>query len=129
MKRDRPITIIAALNFAAAGFLLVFLVTDFTNVVPLQLDVLLGTVGVVHCALGWGLLKLKNWARVGTAIVSTFWGIPSVVEILSAFRSLDFAKLFVHLLFVTVYSMVVAYLVHPSVRQVFEEPPIELRLK
>ncbi len=54
--------------------------------------------------------------------------LPSVVEILMAFRSFDIAKLIMNLWLVTLEGMIVAYLVHSDTRRVFEEPQIELRL-
>ena len=129
MSRSRPIMVLAALNFAAAAVIVLFLTTDFTKVVPIQLDILFGSLALVHCVLGWGLLKLWNWARLGTVFLASFWALPSVIEILSAFQSLNVVKLLVHLCLVTVDGMIIGYLVHPAGRRVFEAPPVELHLK
>lgn len=83
----------------------------------------------MHCALGCGLLKLRNWARLGTVFLASFWALPSLIEILSAFRSLNVVKLLVHLSLVTVDGMIIGYLVLPAARRVFEAPPVELHLK
>ena len=129
MSRNRPITGIAAVNFFATAFLVVFLMTDFTNIVPADLKILLFALAIVHATFGVGLLKLRNWARIGTAILALFWAFPSIIEILVAFRLLDFVKLLVNLLLVTIYGCVVVYLVHPTTKTMFEEQPVELRLK
>jgi hypothetical protein len=86
-------------------------------------------VGLIQIFIGRGLLKLQNWARIITIILSAFFTVPSSVEILTAFRGLDAFKLFLHLGFVTLQGMIVCYLLLPETRQVFESPPAQLYLE
>jgi hypothetical protein len=129
MRRDIGVRIISVANVAIVLLILLFLATDFTDVVPLQLKVLLFLFGVTHGILGWGLWRIRNWARIGTLIISALWAIISAMELLSAFRSFEVGWLMLHLALLTIYGMIIAYLLHPSVRKIFEEPPTSLLLK
>jgi hypothetical protein len=129
VQRPLPITCLAVLYFACVTGIVVLLITDLTVlVVPRSLIFVLCFVAGSQLILGRGLWKLRNWARVATAILSAFFAVPSVFEILLAFHSFDIAKLIINLLLVTLDGMIVAYLVHSETRRVFEEPRIELHL-
>jgi hypothetical protein len=129
VERPLPVTCLAVLYFACVVGIVLLLITDLTVlVVPRSLILILCFAALSQLILGRGLWKLRNWARIATAILSVFFAFPSVVEILMAFRSFDIAKLIVNLLLVTLDGMTVAYLVQAETRRVFEEPRVELPL-
>jgi hypothetical protein len=72
---------------------------------------------------------MLNWARITTVILSAFFIFPSAVEILTAFRDLNFLKLVLNLAFVTLQGMIIWYLLLPDTRRAFETPFTELHLK
>ncbi len=124
-----PITVVAFVNFAGAAATIVFLVTDFTAVIPVQLDVLFSLLALGACVLGWGLLKLQNWARIGTVLFMAFVGIGSVVGLIGTFKSLNVVIMLFFLCQVTVQGTIIAYLVHPHARKFFDVEPVTLNLK
>jgi hypothetical protein len=60
-------------------------------VIPVQLDVLFSLFALAACVLGWGLLKLQNWARIGTVLFMAFVGLGSVIGLIGTFKSLNVA--------------------------------------
>jgi hypothetical protein len=106
-----------------------FILTDFAGIVSTGLRAIFLLLAFLQCIVGWGLFKLQNWARIITMLMSGFFVVPGVAELVVAFKSLDILKLVPALLFVTFQGMVIAYLVHPETRQVFEVSPPELKLK
>jgi hypothetical protein len=128
-KRPIPITALSILYFTGAAAVALFLATDFTHVVPRWLEGMLVLVAPLQCVVGRGLLKLQNWARIATVILSLFFGFPSIIKIFIAFGSLSIVDLLLNLSFVTLQGMIVWYLLHPETRAAFETSLTVLHLK
>jgi hypothetical protein len=127
-KRPKVVTGLALFYFFGALACVLFIFTDFTQVVPLGLDVLFGVIALAQCVLGRGLWKMQNWARVATVVLSIFFAFPCVVGIVLAFRSFNFLNLLANLAFVTLQGMIIAYLLHRETKSSFEVPLTRLEL-
>lgn len=127
-KRPPAITGLAIVYFVTAAGIVLFLLTNFVLSFPLRSAPILIVLAPVQFVLGRGLWKLRNWARIVTVILSASFGLPSVVEILIAFKSLDATKLVLNLSFVTLQGMVIWYLLHSKTRRCFETPMEKLSL-
>jgi hypothetical protein len=128
-RRPVPVTVVAFVNFAGAVATIIFVLTDFTGAVPRLLDDLFIISAVLACVLGWGLLRLRNWARIGTILFMAFFAVHSLAGVLGAFKSHSIVILLFFLSQLTIQAMVIAYLVHPHASDAFEEPSIHLDLK
>jgi hypothetical protein len=129
LRRTVAITGLAVVYFISAAGMFLFLVTDFQGVVPNGLRVVFALVALLQCALGRGLLKMQNWARVTTVILSACVAFPSVMQIIISFSDLNVFRLLLNLSFVTILGMVIWYLLLPETRQLFEATPTKLNLK
>jgi hypothetical protein len=128
-KRPAPITSLAVIYFVSAAAIVLFLFTNFLLSFPLRSTPILIPLVPIQCAIGRGLWKLQNWARIATVILSAFFGFPSVIKVLMAFSSLRIVDLLLNLAFVTLQGMIIWYLLHPETRAAFETSPTLLHLK
>ena len=137
-RRPTGVTVIAVLNFAGAGFIVLYILylaiakAPLTNLPPELADsplppellravvtggLLLGA--AINLAFGIGLWKLKNWVRI---IVMVFAGIGlffNVIGVLMAAGSANDQALFSGLLSLAYNGWVVWYLLQGHVKQAF----------
>jgi hypothetical protein len=128
-KRPALITGLAVMYFVSAAAIVLFLFTNFVLSFPLRSTPILIPLVPIQCAIGLGLWKLRNWARLTTVILSAFFGFPSIIKMMMAFNSLSFVDLSLNLSFVTLQGMTIWYLLHPETRAAFDTSPTVLNLK
>jgi hypothetical protein len=125
-RRPAPIIAITVLYFGSAAAIILLIAIDYLLRIPLWSAPFLIVVAIVQSVVGWGFWRLRNWARLATVVLAGFFAVPSMMEVAEAFRILSTTKLIFHLALITFQGMVVAYLILPQTKRVFEEEPIQL---
>ena len=77
---------------------------------------------VLHVLAGWGLWKLKNWARVLAIILST---LAAVFELLRWFLAHHLGVSYI--ISIGISAVIIFYLTKPSVTAVFSQSSVGLR--
>jgi len=142
MQRPTGVTILAILIFIAAGFELLFAIglivsgsflSSIANApgAPI-LGKLIGALGAaaglffllvaaLWGAIGYGLLKLQNWARIthiALLIIGLAFGLFRVLQIFSAFTGGDMMS---QLFYLGIDAWILCYLFQPHVKQAFSQ--------
>ncbi|HTW23852.1 MAG TPA: hypothetical protein VMD78_09640 [Candidatus Baltobacteraceae bacterium] len=138
MQRPTGVTILAVLAFCGAGLLVlgalavlfggVLLSSLSSSGVGMMAGVGAAVVAVVlvacaglDVAIGVGLLKLQNWARVVTIVLCALFFLGSIFSIFSPFHTHFFFLIFVirRLVMAAIYAWILWYLFQPNVKQAF----------
>lgn len=137
VQRDRPVgVILIAIWFFLNGF--IALLTAFVPLVVrdtlaglglpgdsmLFLAGLLLLLAAVNFALGWGLLELRNWARVTTIVLAALSLIGAVFGGVSLFGGTRPIIGTAPLVWAIIYGLVIWYLMQPEIQDVFAAPPV-----
>jgi hypothetical protein len=126
LKRPTLITALASLYFLGA---IAGIGASVAGIVAPTLQEVLIIFAFAQCSVGWGLLKMSNWARVATIIQSAAFTFPCIVGLVEAFKSLDVFDMLLNLSFITVQAMIGAYLMTPEIRFAFAAQTTTLQLK
>jgi hypothetical protein len=139
MQRPTGVTILAVLAFIAAGFLVLAALFSLLGGAVLSslsssgmgmvagmgvavIAVLLLIVAVVEAAIGFGLWKLRNWARVVTIVLVGLNLLGAVFSIISPFAHIHvffFLFLIRRLVLIAIDAWILWYLFQPHVKQAF----------
>jgi len=138
MQRPTGVTILAVLAFLGAGFLLLLALLSlvggalFSTLASSRMGALAGVGAVVvaifllifailDVAIGIGLLKLQNWARIVTIVFIGLGFLGSVLSIFSPFHVHFFFVVFLirRLVLAAIYAWILWYLFQPNVKQAF----------
>lgn len=109
---------------------MLLLLTDHRNM--LYVDAFLALLAVLQCVVGWGLWRLRSWARVVTIVLAGLFAYPSLVAVTAAFAFLSGIERIIHIAFITSQGIAIAYLIWPKTKQVFEDgssmsdPPVSV---
>jgi hypothetical protein len=139
MKRPTGVTILAVLSFLSAAFLVYALLllsagsfglgTSATSAggIMAWLGRAAETIGLVftmiYIAIGIGLLKLMNWARLLLMILLVLGAIAAVIAVFSSFSSLRIAALVTQAVGLAFNVLIFIYLLDPHVKQAFTAGP------
>src|SRR5579862_2719693 len=139
MQRPTGVTILAVLAFMGAGILLLGALAILLGGALLSslsrsgMGMMAGAGAAViavfvlifaglDVAIGVGLLKLQNWARVVTIVLCAIFFLGSVVSIFSPFAHIHiFLMIFLirRLVMAAIYAWILWYLFQPNVKQAF----------
>jgi len=139
MSRPIGVTILAVLYFLAVPLMLLNVIAMFVGVGPMvninqqggsgagaglflnpAVD-LYFMLAVVCFLLGWGLLKLENWARIIVLVLSGLFALSALVGVLDFFDHFGLFLLFSILLKLAICGLIIWYLLQPSVKAAFQD--------
>jgi hypothetical protein len=141
MGRPTGVTIIAVLDFIGAGFcvlagLAMMLGGGFMATMMGQQDGgagagFLGAIGAAAgvfflvCAavavlLGWGLLKLKEWARIVTIVLAALGAVGALFGLLGVMGHFAAVAVFFVLIRLAINGLIIWYLLQPHVKAAFQ---------
>lgn len=126
VQRPTPIVVLAVLYFSVAVAAVSLVAVDFILRIPLWSAPFLILLAILQSVVGWGLWRLRSWARFITIILSAAFSFPSIAEIFGSFGSLSLLMLLLNLSFVTLQGVIIFYLMRASTRRVFEAPPMRI---
>jgi len=137
MKRPAGVTVISILQFIAGAFCVLFAILAFAGGGMLAtvmsqsqaqgggalgaiagaglavIGVVILALGVLYGLTGWGMLGLKNWARMVTIVFTAIAGLWGIWGMISHFS-------IVSLIVLAFYAWVIWYLVKPDVAGAFK---------
>src|SRR3989338_4306534 len=96
MDRPTGVTILAVLNFIGAAF-----------------SILLAIL------LGWGMWKLKNWARIITIVLCALGALGALAGVAIAAMAGQMISAGFNLVFLLIYAWIIWYLLRPHVKEAF----------
>jgi hypothetical protein len=76
--------------------------------------------GVLYVVLGWGMLKLKNWARIITIVLAVLAALGALVGLFGALVHFGVFLLIVVLVRLAISGLIIWYLLKPEVKAAFE---------
>ena len=133
MQRPRGVTLIVVLDFIGAAICLLVALAGFVGGSFLAGVLSQGTSGLsgsvaaafligalIYGLMGFGLIKLQNWARILTIVLTILGTLGSVGNLV---RFGVHGLVFVQAIFLVYYIWVVWYLFQPHVKAVFGQPP------
>lgn len=140
MQRPTGVTILAVLAFCGAGFLVLgalgalfggALLSSLSSsgigmmagVGAAMIAVFLLIFAALDVAIGVGLLKLRNWARVVTIVLIGLGFLGSVFSVFSPFAHMHvfFMQFLIRrLVLAAIYAWILWYLFQPNVKQAFK---------
>ncbi len=71
---------------------------------------------ILYFAVGYGLWKLKNWARWITIVLSVL----GALSVLPSFLSFEIVAMVVGVIFLAIYGWILWYMFQPHVKEAFE---------
>lgn len=74
----------------------------------------------IDALLGWGLWKLKNWARIVTIVLMGLGAIFLVFGLLSMLMHFNIFGLLWNCFWLAIYGVIIWYLLQPNVKAAFE---------
>ncbi len=141
MERPTGVTILAILNFLGAGLyallaVLFFLIgaggaasgmmsemgggaAAFLLGLGAAVGVILLIFAAIGLAIGIGLWKLRNWARIVTIVLVGLSLLLGVIGLLGSLISFELGSLIFQAIFVALYAWIIWYLFQPHVKQAF----------
>lgn len=136
MKRPTGVTVLAVLSFLSAAFLVVAalsiaavskggLGTAATSTSGIMAwlgpaaETIVLVFAVIYIAIGIGLLRLMNWARLLLMILLVLGAIAAVVGIISSFSPLRATPLVGQIIGLAFNMLILMYLLDPQVKQAF----------
>src|SRR3989304_4872730 len=140
MDRPTGVTILAVLNFIGAAFY-ILLALGFMLGMGLLGGMMgqaggegsagamgmlmgLGVVGggvvlIVAILLGWGMWKLKNWARIITIVLCALGALGALAGVAIAAMAGQMISAGFNLVFLLIYAWIIWYLLRPHVKEAF----------
>jgi hypothetical protein len=76
--------------------------------------------GVVDALVGWGLLKLKSWARIIAIVLAAIGVCFQLLGLLGALSHFNAVNFVFTLIFLAIYAWIIIYLLKPEVKAVFQ---------
>ena len=76
-------------------------------------------IGAVEALVGWGLLKLKNWARIVAIVFSALGALSQLLGLLRSFSNFNIVSVAITLIVLAVHCWIVWYLLTPPVKAAF----------
>lgn len=140
MGRPTGVTVLAVLDFIGAGFCVLaglgmllgggFMATMMSQQQGAAAG-LLGAIGAAAgvmfllCAalsalVGWGLLKLKGWARIVTIVLAAIGIAGALLQVFGALAHFNVIAVVWTLCWVAVYGWIIWYMLQPHVKAAFE---------
>ena len=141
MERPTGVTILAILNFLGAGLyallaVLFFLIgaggaasgvldemgggaAAFLLGLGAAVGVILLIFAAIGLAIGIGMWKLRNWARIVTIVLVGLSLLLGVLGLLGSLISFELGSLIFQAIFVALYAWIIWYLFQPHVKQAF----------
>lgn len=75
--------------------------------------------GLIALAIGIGLWKLKNWARIITIVLSALGGLACLAGLLGGVMAAEIISIIVNVIFLGIYGLIIWYLFQAHVKQAF----------
>ena len=75
---------------------------------------------LLYFAVGYGLWKLKNWARIITIVLSGLGAALGVLGLLGSLMAFEIISLVFQLIFVAIYAWILWYMFQPHVKEAFD---------
>jgi hypothetical protein len=139
MKRPTGVTVLAILSFLSAAFLVYALLllsagsfglgTSATSAGGIMAwlgpaaETIALVFAVIYIAIGIGLLKLMNWARLLLMILLVIGAIAAVIAVFSSFSPLRITALVTQAVGMAFNILIFIYLLDPQVKQAFTAGP------
>ena len=82
--------------------------------------VIILTFGALYVLLGWGLLKLKDWARIITIVLLALGIASSLFGLVTTLAHFSIFSLVWTVFWIAVYGLIIWYLVKPEVKAAFQ---------
>jgi hypothetical protein len=144
MGRPVGVTIIAVLFFLGAAFCVLGAIAMFAGggfiatLISQQggqgagagaglfagMGVIIGVVilvfGALYILIGWGLLKLKEWARIVTIVLAGLWALGSLFGLVGVLSHFGVFILFWIVVRVAIAGLIIWYLLQPDVKAAFQ---------
>ena len=141
MGRPTGVTVIAVLDFIGAGFCVLagvgmmvgggFIATMMSQQSGGASAGLMGAIGAAAgifflvCAaiaalLGWGMLKLKEWARIVTIVLSALGALGAVLGLFAVLAHFVVFGVFWALVRLAINGLIIWYLLQPHVKAAFQ---------
>jgi hypothetical protein len=79
-------------------------------------------IGAVDGLVGWGLLKLKNWARIVALVLSVLGACSQLFGLLRSFSNFNIVSFVVTLMVLALHVWIITYLLKPEVKAAFQGP-------
>ncbi len=76
--------------------------------------------GALDFLLGWGMLKLKNWARIITIVLMALGIVGSLFGVIGLLAHFTVFGLLWIVVWVAIYALIIWYLVKPDVKAAFQ---------
>ncbi|HEY7403020.1 MAG TPA: DUF2127 domain-containing protein [Candidatus Angelobacter sp.] len=76
--------------------------------------------GVIDALVGWGLLKLKNWARIVAIVFAAIGACFQLLGVLGSFSHFNLGNLIINLAFLALYAWMISYLIKAPVKAAFQ---------
>jgi hypothetical protein len=93
------------------------------------LGAVIGVVFVVFCAIdvlvGWGLLTLKNWARIVAIVFSIIGLCFQAFSLMRALTHLGIPHLIIPVVVIAIHGLIIWYLLKPEVKAAFQGAPMQ----
>jgi hypothetical protein len=77
-------------------------------------------IGAIDFLLGWGLWKLKNWARIITLILMAIGVVFGLIGLVGTLLHFNLFSLILTLIYLAVYCLIIWYLLRADVRAAFQ---------
>jgi hypothetical protein len=77
-------------------------------------------IAAVAILLGWGLLKLKEWARIITIVLAGLGALGALIALATVFAHFAAVAMFVVLCRLAINGLIIWYLLQPHVRAAFQ---------
>lgn len=137
MQRPTGVTVIAVLAFIEAGFLVVISIVPVVLIISnnakpgafvavLLRVVLVLALAALQAAVGYGILRLKNWARLTTMVIQALSVLVYLTQILTVNNPSDApsqpdpqTRVFFALFWLALSGWVLYYITRPHVKQAF----------
>lgn len=136
MERPTGVTILAVLSFIGAGLTVILALGAMaggallTAMMPSLPTALVGAgailvagvcflLAALYAVTGYGLLKLKNWARILTMVLIALGLLSAGLGVLSALAHFSIVLLVRQLIVVAIDVWILLYLLKPHVKQAF----------
>jgi uncharacterized membrane protein (DUF2068 family) len=140
MGRPTGVTVIAVLDFIAAGFCVLaglgmmlgggFMATMLNQqqgagagvlaAIGAAAGVFLLFLAAVAVLLGWGLLKLKEWARITTVVLAAIGALFGVMGLFAVLTHFAAILVFFALCRLAINGLIIWYLLQPHVKAAFQ---------
>jgi uncharacterized membrane protein (DUF2068 family) len=125
--------ILAGLGFMLSGGMIAAMLSQnsqLSSQIPAGVAGIVGGLGVgvgvgmlilavINALLGWGLWKLKNWARVITLIFTVLGGLSLALCVLLSLVHFSLLGIIWYGFWLAIYGLIIWYLLKPDVKRAF----------